>query len=91
MQYLGIEIPVKNLPPLDPDFVPLGLFQRAYLSDATEPVSFAVERSGGAVAAVHTRLRGDNGAADRYYIDRLVKNLLWQKGGFRLYTDHAAV
>ena len=89
MQYLGMDIPVKNLPPLDPGFVPLGLFQRAYLAEATEPVTLALEHSGDAVAVVHTRLRGDD-VLDHYYIDRLVKNLLWQKGGYRLYTDHAA-
>jgi len=89
MQHFGITVPVKNSPVLDPEFIPIGLFNRAFLKDAAKPVSFAVERSGGQVAVVHTYLQEDPALAqaNAYYADRLVKCLLWMKGGFRVYVS----
>ena len=48
-----------------------------------------MERSGGEMAAVHTFIHGtaDMLDADRYYIRRLVKTLLWMKGGWRVYIS----
>ena len=34
MKHLGIEVPVKNVPELDPGFLPLGKFCTAFLKDA---------------------------------------------------------
>ena len=89
MQYLGIECAVKNSPELDPAFLPLLSFQRAFLADAKKPVGIAVERSGGQMAVVHTFIHGSEALreADHYYIERLVKTLLWMKGGFRIYVQ----
>jgi len=49
----------------------------------------AVERSGGEMASVHTFIHGtpDRIEADRYYIRRLVKSMLWMKGGWRVYIS----
>ena len=89
MQFLGIECTVKNSPALDPGFIPLLSFQRSFLADAKKPVGIAVERSGGQMAAVHTFIHGTEALreADHYYIERLVKTLLWMKGGFRIYVQ----
>lgn len=89
MRYLGIECAVKNSPELDPAFLPLLSFQRAFLADAKKPVGIAVERSGGQMAVVHTFIHGSEALreADHYYIERLVKTLLWMKGGFRIYVQ----
>lgn len=89
MKYLGIDVPVRHLPSLDPEFIPLGRFNEAFLADAAEPFSVAVERSQGQVAAVHTKIHGteEYREADIYYIDRLIKTLLWMKGGFRVYLS----
>ena len=78
MNHLGIEIPVKNLPELDPGFIPLGKFFTAFLRGASQPVSLAVERAGGEVAVYNTFIHGtpEMYEADKYYIDRLVKMLL---------------
>ena len=51
MNFLGIEVPVKNSPELDRGFIPLGKFFSAFLADAHEPLEIAVERAGGEVAA----------------------------------------
>lgn len=88
MNFLGIEFDIKNLPELDRDFIPLGRFNEAYLKGAEKPVSVAVERAGGEIASVDTFIYGteDMHAADCYYINRLVKTILWMKGGFRIYV-----
>ncbi|MBE7008707.1 MAG: ROK family protein [Ruminococcaceae bacterium] len=88
MQAYGIDVPIRNLPALDPAFVPMGRFNRAFLEGAEKPVGIAVERMDGQMASVRTFLRGTDAMreADRYYIERLVKTLLWMKGGFRVYV-----
>lgn len=88
MYFLGLEIEVKNRPELDGGFIPLQKFNEAFLASAKKPVGIAVERAGGQMASVQTMIHGtpERHAADCYYIDRLVKTLLWMKGGFRIYV-----
>ena len=88
MNHLGIACNIRNVPELDPAFLPLHVFNTAFLADARQPVGIAVERAGGQMAAVETFIHGtpEMEAADRYYIERLVKTLLWMKGGFRVYV-----
>ena len=91
MERYGIEVSLKNVPELDEEFFPMGRYHRAFLAGAKQPISVAVERSDGQVAAVHTYVYGtpEMAEADRYYMDRLVKTLLWVRGGFRVYVDNA--
>ncbi len=87
MHFLGLDIDIRNKPELDPSFLPLHAFNEAFLAGAHKPIGVAVERSGGQMAAVETFIHGTDAMreADRYYIERLVKTLLWMKGGFRIY------
>ncbi|MBP3485587.1 MAG: ROK family protein, partial [Oscillospiraceae bacterium] len=73
MKRFGISVDVKNKPVLDPEFMPLLQFNRAFLKDAAKPVSIAVERADGQMATTHTFIHGtpEMAEADRYYIDRL--------------------
>ena len=89
MEHYGISVQVKNVPVLDPDFIPILAFNRAFLKTADKPVALAVERADGQVAAFQTRIHGtpDMAQADRYYLDRLVKTALWLQGGYKIYTD----
>ena len=89
MKHLQIEVPIKNIPELDPEFIPMGLFNRAFLKAAKKPVSFAVEREGGQIAVCHTYIHGteEMRPADIYYCDRLVKSILWMKGGWKIYVS----
>ena len=89
MEFLGVNINIKNSPELDPEFIPLHLYNKAFLADAHKPVSIAVERAKGEMASYHTFIHGtkDMEAADCFYIDRLVKFILWMKGGFRIYVS----
>ncbi len=88
MNRFGISVELKHIPSLDPDFMPLLRFNRAFLADAKKPVSIAVERDRGQIAAYHTFIHGteEMHEADCYYMDRLVKTILWMKGGFKVYV-----
>ena len=87
MNYLGIDVSVKNIPALDPGYIPLGRFYEAFLKDAKEPLDIAVERSNGQIAVYKTFIHGTDELrdADIYYVDRIIKTILWMKGGFRVY------
>lgn len=76
-------------PPLDPGFVPGSLWNREFLkavdaSGAAQPLAIVLKRPGGAVSVHRTRLFphvGDYVAINQRYAERLLKFLLWQKGG----------
>ncbi len=87
MNHLGISVSVKNVPELDPGFIPLAQFNRAFLTGADKPLDVAVERSNGQVAVWHVKIHGtpDMAAADEYYVERIIKTMLWMYGGFRVY------
>lgn len=82
----------KTLPVLDPDFKPAVLCNRAFLkavddSGAGVPLLIAVERDNGKVSRFDTRCfdpRHPSAVANFFYIERLVKFLLWQFGGWRV-------
>jgi len=85
MNFLNLEINPKNIPPIDPDFIPMALFNRIFLQNAKKPICVSVERDSGKRAVYDTHVTGTNIEADRYYIERLVKFLLWSKGGFKVH------
>ena len=91
MKCFGIEVPVHNVPQLDPSFIPFYKFQESFLASAKEavPVGIAIERAGSQMAVIHTFIHGDEAhhEADCYYIDRIVKIALWMKGGFRVFVS----
>ncbi len=87
MQYLGIDYKMDNAPVLDPEFIPFGVWIKAYLQGAKQPVAIAVERSG-CVSVRHTFIHGteEMAQADYRYLERYVKFLLWSIGGSRVYV-----
>ena len=87
MKYLDIEFPVQNMPELDPGFIPLGPWMKAYLKYATKPISIAVERDKGKITVRHAKIYGtpEMARADYRFVERYVKFLLWSIGGFRVY------
>ncbi len=88
MERYNIVVDLKNKPVLDPDFMPMLKFNEAFEKNATKPVSIAVERADGQMATCHTKIyeTAEMKEANCYYIDRLVKNILWLKGGFRIFV-----
>ena len=85
----GIHAEIRHSPVLDPDFYPMHLFNEAFLKTAKKPIGIAVERAGGEMAVCRTFIHGtaELAEADRYYIRRLVKTILWMKGGYKVYCD----
>ncbi len=78
--------------PLDPDFRPVSLGNRCYrrsVAGAENParLGIALERNDGCVSLYQTEILepgSDHDAATRVYVERLVKFLLWQIGGWKI-------
>jgi predicted NBD/HSP70 family sugar kinase len=87
-----LSITPRFRPVLDPDFVAASLWNRAYrdavkASGAGERLAVALERSDGSVSVLRTATlphHGGNIALNVRYLERLLKFLLWQKGGYRI-------
>jgi predicted NBD/HSP70 family sugar kinase len=79
-------------PVLDPEFVPASLWNRAFRAAVREsgggqPLVIALERSDGTVSVFRTAIlkhEGANVEVNNRYVERLLKFLLWQKGGYRV-------
>jgi len=81
--------------PLDPDFQPLSLFNRDYVTaaraaGATVPLVIGLEREGGLLSRYETIVRAEVDADTLYYVERIVKFLLWARGGWRVYVGGPA-
>ena len=82
---------LKFQPPLDPNFYPAVLANRAFQAQCAEngvPLVIGLERSGGNFTRFETRILPEahpNAGQNLFYIERIVKFLLWQRGGFKLY------
>ena len=80
----------KNMPELDPGFAPLSGFIGAYRKSVDKaggkPVKVAIERENGQVGVYETKIHGSDAMreADAYFIERVVKTLLWAWGGWRV-------
>ena len=86
MQYLGINYQMRSVPPLDPDFIPFGVWAKAYLSKASHQFRVAIERENGNISVFSSKLRGEEAeGANLRYVERFVKFLLWSVGGKRVY------
>ncbi len=81
----------RFLPPLEEVFRPASLANRAYRAEAStcgEPLVIGLERENGNLSRYETLVfpAGHPRAAENnYYIERLVKFLLWQRGGYKVY------
>jgi len=77
-------------PPLDPAFRPAALVNRAFAAEASLPVRIALEQADGSVFHFSKRIlpSGHPAAGCNFlYLERLIKFLLWSRGGFRVYFD----
>ena len=88
----------RFLPPLDKSFRPAILANRAFRRKVEEsgsgvPLVLALERSGGSVSRFETAVFSQDhprASANLYYVERLAKFLLWQRGGWKLYVGGPA-
>lgn len=77
---------MKRPPVLDPTFQPASLWKRAYRESGTSfqsrPITIGLgNREGPPTTVYRTEVHGHEPAMDRLHIERLVKFLLWQRGG----------
>ena len=78
--------PVKNLPELDEGFVPLGLFFRSHQALAKKRCASPWSAAAARWTCYEAKIIGtpEMQEADEYCIDRLVKFLLWSRGGYKV-------
>ncbi len=85
-------VPPKWIPPLEEGFRPASLANRAFLAEVgsqATPLVVALERENGKISRYETRVFPEGHAradANLIYAERLLKFLLWQRGGFRVYV-----
>ncbi|HDP33856.1 MAG TPA: ROK family protein [Candidatus Hydrogenedentes bacterium] len=87
-------VPPPTVPPLDPDFRPPVLANRKFIQSVKEsgksaPLVLALERADGSISRFETCVfdeSHDNAEANKVYAERLIKFLLWQCGGYRIYV-----
>lgn len=87
MKFLNVDMELKNIPELDKNYIPLSRFIEAFLKTAKKPISIAIERNENSISRFDTYIHGteEMKEADKFYIERIVKFLLWAKGGHKIY------
>ena len=76
--------------PLDPEFLPAAFFNRSYVeavkaSGKGVPLILGLERENGLLSRYETVVRSDPDAGTLRYVERIVKFLLWSRGGWKLH------
>lgn len=76
--------------PLDPGFLPAVLFNRHYVASAQAtgkavPLVIGLERECGLVSRFETVVKPTADAETLLYVERIVKFLLWARGGWKLH------
>lgn len=88
MNVYGIEVAIKNTPVLDKGFIPMAAFTSAFEASAKngKDIAVAVERNQGQVAVRRLKIHGTPAMdkADKVYVERTVKMLLWAYGGWKV-------
>ncbi|MBI2422619.1 MAG: ROK family protein [Candidatus Hydrogenedentes bacterium] len=98
MSYDWMLLQPAVLPPLEPDFKPAALANRAFLarvktSGNAVPLVLGLERSDGTVSRFETRAFPEGHpecAANNFYAERLLKFLLWQRGACTVHVGGPA-
>ncbi|NSW91943.1 MAG: ROK family protein [Firmicutes bacterium] len=92
MKSSNIQIKPKMIPILDKDFRPASLENRAFLKAVEEsgegvPLAIALERGDGLISTYRTKVFSEDSAyagLNMFYVERLVKTLLWIRGGWKI-------
>src|SRR4051812_29967311 len=88
----------RIIPILDPEFRPAVLANRAFrerlrVAGEAVPVRIALEQNERSVSHYRTQIFPESHPSARgnfVYLERLLKFLLWSRGGFRMYFDGPA-
>jgi len=87
-----INVTLRYTPSLDKNFIPAALYNRAFLKAVKEsgkgfPLRIAIERHDGLISTYDTEVFAENCGMDEanfFYVERLVKTLLWIRGGWKI-------
>ncbi len=80
------------MPPMDDEFRPAVLANRAFVKDtatASVPLVIGLERDDGKLSRFETRVFPENhprAEVNLYYVERILKFLLWQRGASKVYV-----
>ncbi|MBN1312711.1 MAG: ROK family protein [Anaerolineae bacterium] len=82
------------VPPLDADFLPAALYNRAFRHAVQEsgggiPLVIGLERAHGALSRYKTAIFPEEHPASKdnlRYVERIIKFLLWQRSGWKVYV-----
>ena len=85
----SIKLAIKA--PLDPGFLPAALFNRNYIqrsrtSNKSVPLVFGLESQCGLISRFETIVNPAVDAETLLYVERIVKFLLWSRGGWKLHV-----
>ena len=91
--FLKIKSSTGIKPELDPEFTPAVLWNREYINAVNASglggkLVISVERANGAISSLETEIFPHDGTYRKVnlkYVERLIKSLLWIKGGFKIY------
>jgi predicted NBD/HSP70 family sugar kinase len=97
LRVAGIEVKPAVAAPLDPGFLPAALFRLKYgelvAAKGGSPLRIALERGDGSISAFSTTVLPPSVGhleATLLYVERTVKFLLWQRGGWKVYVGGLA-
>jgi predicted NBD/HSP70 family sugar kinase len=82
-QYKNIRINIENIPELDPCFLPMEAYVRAFEKTAEKQIAIVVIGNDDMVSRYDTTIHGtkEMELADFGYIELIVKFLIWARGG----------
>ncbi len=92
----GLPLIAPNcVPPLDAAFRPAVLADRAFQSTANAepgrvPIRIALEQDSNSISHFQTQVLPENhprAAGNFYYVERILRFLLWTRGGYRIHFD----
>jgi predicted NBD/HSP70 family sugar kinase len=93
---LPFQVKPSKTPPLDPDFIPAALVHTRFFEQAVSegiPFAIALERSPEEISRYDTFIYPDehpNAYLNCFIIERILKFLLWQRGGWKVYLGGSA-
>lgn len=78
-----IAVEINHVPELDPDFIPVEAYIRAYEKTAKKRIVIAVTGNEDMTYCYETMIHGspEMESADKYYAEMIVKFLIWSRGG----------
>ncbi len=77
---------IKNIPELDPSFIPLESYFRDHLKTAEIPIAIGIFRENSQISVFHTLIHGTEVklGEDCLFIEKIVKFLIWSEGAWKV-------